>query len=150
MRYLFVIGFILLFAFSIILYIGSPMNVSGDSKISVTVPKNPIPPDFIPKSTTKNTLVASWDGPRYHGRRTASGVRFNMFEASLAHKKWPFGTRVRLRNPLNGEEIVVEVNDRGPYWPHRDLDLSWKAAHLLGMVRDGVVPLEYEILSSQP
>lgn len=150
MRYFLAIGLATVFVFSIVLPACSLTDVSGGSEISVTVPKNPIPPDFIPKSTAKNTLVASWYGPRFHGRRTASGVRFNMFEASLAHREWPFGTKVRLRNPLNGEEIVVEVNDRGPYWPHRDLDLSWKAANLLGMVREGVVPLEYEILPGSP
>ncbi|WP_337869684.1 septal ring lytic transglycosylase RlpA family protein [Meiothermus sp.] len=89
---------------------------------------------------------ASWYGPRFHGRRTANGERFNKFHLTAAHRTLPFGTRVRITNLQNGRSIVVRINDRGPYIRGRIIDLSYEAARRLGMHRQGVIQVKVEIL----
>jgi len=81
---------------------------------------------------------ASWYGKRFHGRRTASGERFDMHALTAAHKTLPFGTRVRVRSVHTGKEVVVRINDRGPYAHRRIIDLSYAAAHALGVRHRGV------------
>jgi rare lipoprotein A len=83
---------------------------------------------------------ASWYGPRFHGRRTASGERFDMNELTAAHPSLPFGTLVRVRNTVNGREVVVRINDRLPS-RRRIIDLSHAAASSLGFVRAGLAPV---------
>lgn len=77
--------------------------------------------------------IASWYGPGFHGRKTANGERFDMGEMTAAHKTLPFGTRVLVHNPRNGKEVVVRINDRGPFVRGRVIDLSQAAASALGM-----------------
>ena len=79
---------------------------------------------------------ASWYGPRFHGRRTSSGERFDMNALTAAHPDLPFGTRVRVRNEANGREVVVRINDRGSM-RGRIIDLSKAAAASLGFLRAG-------------
>lgn len=81
--------------------------------------------------------VASWYGGRFHGRRTASGETFDMHALTAAHKSLPFGTRVRVRNLDNGREVVVRINDRGPFTAGRVIDLSRAAAAALGFIQSG-------------
>lgn len=81
---------------------------------------------------------ASWYGPRFHGRRTASGERYNMHALTAAHKTLPFGTLVRVRSLLNGREVDVRINDRGPFLPGRVIDVSRSAAQALGLMELGV------------
>jgi len=85
--------------------------------------------------------VASWYGPGFHGRRTASGRRYDMNELTAAHKNLPFGTLVRVQNATTGEAVVVEITDRGPYIKPRVLDLSKAAARAIGV---GVTRVELE------
>jgi rare lipoprotein A len=82
--------------------------------------------------------VASWYGLPFHGRRTASGERFDMNAMTAAHPFLPFGTRVLVRNPANGRSVVVRINDRGPHVPGRIIDLSHAAARQLGLLSVGV------------
>jgi rare lipoprotein A len=82
--------------------------------------------------------MASWYGPRFHGRRTASGERYDMHALTAAHKTLPFGTRVRVRSVHTGEEVVVRINDRGPYKHSRIIDLSLGAISALGLRHRGV------------
>lgn len=82
--------------------------------------------------------VASWYGERHHGRRTASGEPFDMNALTAAHKTLPFGTRVRVFNPANGQSVVVRINDRGPFTPGRVIDVSRAAAERIGLLRVGV------------
>ncbi|GIW24288.1 septal ring lytic transglycosylase RlpA family protein [Meiothermus sp.] len=89
---------------------------------------------------------ASWYGPRFHGRRTANGERFNKFHLTAAHRTLPFHTRVRVTNLHNGRSVVVRINDRGPYIRGRILDLSYAAARALGMYSQGVVQVKVEVL----
>lgn len=81
---------------------------------------------------------ASWYGKRFHGRRTANGERFDMHALTAAHKTLPFGTRVRVRSVHTGKEVVVRINDRGPYAHQRIIDLSHAAATALGVRERGV------------
>ena len=81
---------------------------------------------------------ASWYGPGFHGRRTASGERFDMHALTAAHKTLPFGSRVRVRSVHTGKEVVVRINDRGPYAHRRIIDLSYAAANALGVRHRGV------------
>ncbi len=89
---------------------------------------------------------ASWYGPKFHGRRTASGNRFNMHDYIAAHKTLPIGTVLLVKNLRNGKSVKVKVLDRGPYVRGRDLDLSYGAAKKLGMFGDGVVPFIAKVL----
>ena len=81
---------------------------------------------------------ASWYGHQFHGRRTASGERFDMHALTAAHPSLPFGTRLTVRNPANGREVMVRVNDRGPHTGRRIIDLSRAAAQSIGLVATGV------------
>jgi rare lipoprotein A len=82
--------------------------------------------------------LASWYGRKFHGRRTASGERFNMNDFTAAHPSLPFGTRLMVRNPANGREVAVRVNDRGPHTGNRIIDLSRAAAKAIGLLEAGV------------
>ncbi|MBK8664604.1 MAG: septal ring lytic transglycosylase RlpA family protein [Burkholderiales bacterium] len=81
--------------------------------------------------------VASWYGPGFHGRLTANGEKFDMHELTAAHKTLPFGTRVLVHNPRTGKEVVVRINDRGPFIKGRVIDLSKAAARALGFKSRG-------------
>ncbi len=81
--------------------------------------------------------VASWYGPDFHGRPTSSGELFNMYALTCAHKEYPFGTKLRVINPQNSKEVECIVNDRGPFIPGRDLDLSYAAAKKIDLVGPG-------------
>jgi rare lipoprotein A len=82
---------------------------------------------------------ASWYGPGFHGRRTASGETFNTNDLTAAHRTLPFGTRVRVVNERNGQSVVVRINDRGPYAHGRVIDLSRASARALGISGVGTV-----------
>jgi len=79
------------------------------------------------------TGIASWYGPGFHGKRTASGEVFDQDAMTCAHKTLPFGTRLRVTNPANGKSVVVVVNDRGPFVAGREIDLSRGAARAIGV-----------------
>lgn len=82
--------------------------------------------------------LASWYGVPYHGRRTASGEIYNMNSMTAAHRTLPFGTRVRVCNKSNSKCTTVRINDRGPFIPGRELDLSRAAARAIGLESQGV------------
>ncbi len=104
---------------------------------------------YPPSSILKNyrlTGYASWYGPKFNGRRTASGEIFDMNKLTAAHNTLPFGTIVRVTNLRNGKSVVVKINDRGPFKKNRVIDLSYKAAKKIGMIRDGTAPVKITIL----
>lgn len=76
---------------------------------------------------------ASWYGPGFHGKRTASGEVFNTNSMTAAHKSLPFGTRVKVTSRQTGKSVVVRINDRGPFVRGRIIDLSKASAKALGM-----------------
>jgi rare lipoprotein A len=81
--------------------------------------------------------TASWYGPGFHGRRTASGERFNSYDMTAAHRFLPFGTKLRVVNETNGRSVVVRVNDRGPFTHRRIIDLAKGPAQELGLTSSG-------------
>ena len=89
---------------------------------------------------------ASYYGRYFHGRKTASGTRFDMYKLTAAHRKLPLGTKVRVTNLENGKSVIVLINDRGPYVKGRNIDLSKGAAKKIDMVKNGVVKVKIEKL----
>lgn len=87
-------------------------------------------------------IVSSWYCKGFRGRKTASGEKYNCRGFTVAHRDYPFGTRLLLRNPSNHREVVVTVNDRGPYINKRGLDTSEIVAEVLGFKDKGVTILE--------
>jgi hypothetical protein len=94
--------------------------------------------------------IASWYGPGFHGKRTSSGERYDQYDLTAAHRTLPLGTWVVVTNRLNGRSVRVYVNDRGPYVDGRLIDLSYGAAHAIGMVGSGTVPVRIVVLGSEP
>ncbi|SNR83181.1 septal ring lytic transglycosylase RlpA family protein [Desulfurobacterium atlanticum] len=86
--------------------------------------------------------IASWYGPNFHGKKTASGEVYNMYEMTAAHKSLPLGTYVKVINLENGKSVVVKINDRGPFVPGRIIDLSYAAAKKLGVVAKGTAKVK--------
>jgi rare lipoprotein A len=84
---------------------------------------------------------ASWYGPGFHGKRTASGERFDMNALTAAHRTLAFGTLVLVRNMRNGREVVVRINDRGPHIRDRIIDLSKAAAAAIDLLQAGEAPV---------
>lgn len=82
--------------------------------------------------------LASWYGPGFHGKKTASGVRFNQNAMTAAHKTMAMGTVLKVTNQRTGKTVKVTINDRGPFIRGRVLDLSREAAARLGMEQQGV------------
>ena len=87
--------------------------------------------------------LASWYGAKFHGRSTANGETYNMYAMTAAHRTMPLPSYARVRNPANGREVVVRVNDRGPFHSERVIDLSYTAALKLGVL-GGVAKVEIE------
>lgn len=94
--------------------------------------------------------LASWYGPGFNGRRSASGEIFNQNALTAAHRTLPFGTRVRVTNLQTGQEVVVRINDRGPFHGNRVLDLSAGAAQAIGLLQLGVAPVQIDVLGATP
>ena len=78
-----------------------------------------------------NAGMASWYGPGFHGKKTASGAIYNMYAMTAAHKSLPFGSKVKVTNLNNNKSVVVKINDRGPFKPGRIIDLSKKANQMI-------------------
>jgi len=92
---------------------------------------------------------ASWYGKKFHGRRRASGERFSAHGFTAAHRTLPIPSYVRVRRVANGQEVIVRINDRGPFHGGRVLDLSFAAAQKLGMVAVGSAEVEIERLTDE-
>lgn len=90
--------------------------------------------------------IASWYGRRFHKKRTSSGERYNMYKLTAAHKTLPLSTYVRVTNLKNGKQVIVKVNDRGPFSSNRLIDLSYAAAKKLGILGRGIAPVNVEAI----
>ena len=88
--------------------------------------------------------IASWYGEPFHGRRAASGQRYDMYQYSAAHKSLPFGSELLVTRLDTGDRLVVRINDRGPYVAGRIIDLSYQSARALGI--SGVVPVRIDVI----
>ena len=91
--------------------------------------------------------IASWYGSEFHGRRTASGEIYNMYDYTAAHKTLPLGTYVKVINLENGKSVIVRINDRGPFKKGRIIDLSYAAAKKIGIIEKGTARVRLEIIS---
>jgi rare lipoprotein A len=90
--------------------------------------------------------VASWYGPGFHGHATTSGEIYDQDDLTAAHPSLPLGTRARVTNLDTGRSVDVRINDRGPFVKGRAIDLSYAAAHALGIVGAGTAPVRIEVI----
>ncbi len=90
--------------------------------------------------------LASWYGRDFHGLKTSSGERYNMYAYTVAHKTWPMGTIVKIENLKNHKTAIARVNDRGPFVKGRIVDCSYAVACKIGLDRDGVAPVKLTVL----
>lgn len=93
--------------------------------------------------------VASWYGKKFHGRKTANGETYNMYGDTAAHKTLPMGTMLLVTNLENNKNIVVRVNDRGPFVKNRIIDLTYNGAKSLGMINNGTARVEIVALEEK-
>jgi rare lipoprotein A len=116
----------------------------SDTSPTPIIAKLPSPsrPSFL------ETGLASWYGPGFHGRTTASGEIFNQDKFTAAHRTLPWGSRVKVTNLANGKSVIVQINDRGPAVKSRIIDLSRAAARTLGMIEAGTTTVQLEWLSA--
>lgn len=92
--------------------------------------------------------IASYYAHKFHGRKTASGEVYNEEFLTAAHRKFPFGTRVRVTNLSNGKHVTLKINDRGPFVDGRIIDVSYRAARDLDFLKEGLVKVRVEILQT--
>jgi rare lipoprotein A len=120
-------------------------------------PRNMYPDSDVAKSNTASRSrsnphkpyqvgTASWYGRFFHGRETASGETYNMYQFTAAHRRLPLGTILRVTNLENGESVIVRVNDRGPVPRTRVIDLSYGAARMIGLSGAGLGPVRLDIM----
>jgi rare lipoprotein A len=105
--------------------------------------------DYTATVGEKTECLASWYGKDFHGRPTASGEIFNMYDLTCAHKVYPLGTRVRVTSISNGKDVECIINDRGPFIAGRDLDLSSGAAKKIDLIGPGVGRVRIEVLGRE-
>ena len=91
--------------------------------------------------------IASYYHNKFHGRRTASGERYDRTELTAAHRTYPFGTLIRVQSLVNGRAILVRITDRGPWKESRIIDLSYRAARSLEMIRAGLMRVRIDVLA---
>jgi rare lipoprotein A (peptidoglycan hydrolase) len=103
------------------------------------------------KRAAKHNLsgTASWYGPGFHGKKTASGEIYDQNKLTAAHKTLPLGSKARVTNLDNGNAVEVEINDRGPFVEGRIIDLSRAAAGALGFVKSGTAPVQVELIAEE-
>ena len=92
------------------------------------------------------TGKATYYAKKFHGRKTSSGERLNNDSLTCAHRKHPFGTRLKVTNTKNGKSVIVRVNDRGPFSKGMIIDLTHAAAKAIDMMRSGVAKVEIEVV----
>lgn len=128
-------------------------QLDGDTivkKDTLSIENEKMVDEIMERTASKiSTGVVSWYGDKFHGRKTASGEKYDKHELTAAHKSLPFGTKVKVTNIRNGKSVVVEINDRGPYAKSRVLDLSQAAFSEIGQTNTGVMQVEYEIMKSE-
>jgi rare lipoprotein A len=110
--------------------------------------EQPQPEALIPRITRYiKQGIASWYGPRFHGKKTATGEIFNMYAMTAAHKTLPIPSYAQVTNLENNRSVIVRINDRGPYVGDRLLDLSYAAAKKLGIQKEGLAKVEIVALT---
>lgn len=118
-------------------------SIASPRKIVQAKPQNPV---ITQNDKNSNYMIASWYGNKFHGKKTASGEIYNMYDYTAAHRTLPFGTRLKLINEDNNKEAIVRINDRGPVPLERDIDVSYKTAQTLDFVNSGICKLKVVFL----
>ncbi|WP_052813050.1 septal ring lytic transglycosylase RlpA family protein [Desulfonatronum thioautotrophicum] len=126
-------------------------------------PQAPLPPTARPYTVLGQTYhplttadgfsevgIASWYGPKFHAKRTASGEVYNMYDLTAAHRILPMQTKIRVTNLENNKSVILRVNDRGPFVGDRVVDLSYRAAQELDVIRPGTAKVRVEALGRWP
>ena len=101
-------------------------------------------------TTTIQEGKASYYHDGLHGNLTANGETYNRKSLTAAHRTLPFGTEVRVTNLTNGKSVCLRINDRGPFVRGRIIDVSHRAAELLGFVREGCADIRLEVIANPP
>lgn len=107
-------------------------------------------PPSLENPTTAETGLGSYYAPRFDGKETASGEIYREDGLTAAHRTLPFGTLVRVTNTVNGKNILLRVNDRGPWVEGRIIDVSYRAAQELGFLEEGLARLRVEVVGTSP
>ncbi|ALI99125.1 septal ring lytic transglycosylase RlpA family protein [Rufibacter tibetensis] len=105
-------------------------------------------PAFGERGGYVETGKASYYSDKLKGNKMANGKRYKPGKRTAAHKKLPFGTKVKVTNPRNGRSVKVMITDRGPFAPGRIIDLSKSAARKLDMEKSGVVPVQMKVIKT--
>jgi rare lipoprotein A len=105
-------------------------------------------PEGLPRKERVQVGIASWYGKEFHGKPTASGEPFDMYDLTAAHRTLPLGSRCKVTNLENGRETVLRINDRGPFVRGRILDCSYGAAQRLGFAGKGLARVRVEVLEA--
>ncbi len=106
---------------------------------------------YYPRYVKKGTVQygkASWYGKPFHGRLTSNGERYNMYKMTAAHRTYAIGTILKVTNLKNRRSVRVRVNDRGPFYSSRMIDLSYGAAKKIGILKKGIGRIKIEVISS--
>ena len=121
----------------------------GGRLLAITIPRQApaAAAEPTPRVVRSFTGCASWYGGDWHGRRTASGERFDMRQMTAAHRTLPLGTLVRVTNTANGRQVELRINDRGPFVGGRVLDVSAAAAQSLGFYANGICTVRVDVLA---
>jgi len=106
----------------------------------------PFPPEEAPAVGTVVEGIASWYGPGFHGKTTASGERYDQDALTAAHPYWAFGTRVRVTLLSSGKSVVVRINDRFPAYKGRLIDVSRGTARAIGLIGPGTGRVRLEVV----
>ena len=130
--------------------IGKPISWGSSGGDSATISRFGSQDTSIMSATPGMTEVgrASWYGPTFYGKKTASGAIFHKHDLTAAHRTLPLGTEVRVTNLANERSVDVLVNDRGPFVSGRIIDLSWEAANRIGIIGPGTGLVKITVLSS--
>lgn len=113
-----------------------------------SLPTAKVTPPRLPDGRISQTGIASWYGPGFHGKATASGEIYNQHDMTAAHQTLPLGTKVLVTNLENGSATEVVINDRGPFAKNRIIDLSYAAAQSINMVGPGTALVRIDVIES--
>ena len=119
-----------------------PVQSANDDSVSTEITSSDRPDETPTARAYHQAGIASWYGRTFHGRRTASGERFDMYAMTAAHRTLPLGSWIRVTLPGGSPSVLVRINDRGPVSRNRIIDLSYGAAAALGIIRRGSAQVE--------
>lgn len=137
-------SFLILIILTILLFSCTPVGRKGNYARSSSYSSSASSSSAVIE--TDDMGIASYYAHKFHGRTTASGEEYDMYDLTAAHPNLPFGTVVKVTNLENGKSVKVRINDRGPFVEGRIIDLSYKAAQKIDMIEKGLVEVSVEII----